>query len=169
MLTLISKVVEFAKVSGLATRNRIVAENIQTQTTAINALITQFRTNVGEEQFKLHMGTLLSLHNIAPNLDTARVMPATTPVMPAPAVEQQVPSPVTSDDSVSLSFIDGNMSSIGTATVTISQDPHVFLVSILNAIPEAIRQNVSRVWVSQSGKLIASYNYDRINNTLARV
>ena len=53
MLTLISKVVEFAKVSGLATCNRIVAENIQTQTTAINALITQFRTNVGEEQFKL--------------------------------------------------------------------------------------------------------------------
>ena len=169
MLTLISKVVEFAKVTGMSASNRVTPENIQTQTTAINGLITQFRTNVGEEQFKLHMATLLSLHNIAPTLDVASVTPVSQPVTPAPALEQQTPLPINDSGSVALNFIDGNMSAIGSATVAISQDPQVFLVSILNSIPDAIKQNVSRVWVSQGGKLIATYNYDRINNTLARV
>lgn len=171
MFSIIRNAVEFSQVTGMNARNRVTPENIQVQTSALNSIISQFRVNVGEQLFQEHMRTLLSLHNIAPMLDMSAVTPVHTAVaaVVAPPTTQQT-SGINSEtnDGVALNFIDGNMSSIGTAIVAVSQDPATFLAAIVNSIPEDIRQRVARVWVSQAGKLVATYNYDRINHTIAR-
>lgn len=154
---------------------RTTPDNVQSQAAYVEATILDFKNSMGATNFHRifvpQMKAIIERAGIqydildTSELDTPRQLSIPTQV---PAAMQDVPVNHTGEASVLVAFIDGNLKTLGTAEVTIVSDPAAFMNALIAAIPEDSKLRTSRLWLSQGGRLLATYAFDRVNNTLSR-
>lgn len=163
-------------IQTLDINQRVTPNNVLSQAAYVEATILDFKNSMGAVHFNTifvpQMKAIIERMGIQYDiLDTSELDTPRQLNIPTRGQEVLASAPVVPNGTVTVmvAFIDGNMKSIGTAEVAVVTDPAAFMASLIAAIPEDIKLRTSRLWLSQGGKMMAIYSFDRVNNTLARV